>query len=41
MEKFQFHLLTYQLEAQIFLRDVAPDILTTVSWCGSLQNMFV
>jgi len=32
MEKFQFHLLTYQLEPQIFLRNVAPDILATVPW---------
>ena len=41
MENFQFHLLTYRFEAQIFLREVAPDILTFVTWCGSLQNMFV
>jgi len=41
MEKFQFYLLTYRLEAQFFLRDVASDILTTVPWCGSLRNMFV
>jgi len=29
------------LGAQIFLRAFAPDILTAVPWCGSLQNMFV
>ena len=41
MENFQFRLVTYHLEAQIFLRNVAPDILTIVSWCGSFRNMFV
>ena len=41
MENFQFRLLTYRLEAEIFLREVAPDVLTIVPWCGSLQNMFV
>ena len=39
MENFQFRLLTYHLEAQIFLREVAPDVLTIVPWCGSLRNM--
>jgi len=41
MENFQFRLLTYRLEAQIFLREVTPDVLTIVPWCGSLRNMFV
>ena len=41
MENFQFCLLTYHLEAQIFLREVTPDVLTIVPWCGSLRNMFV
>ena len=41
MENFQFRLLTYRFEAQIFLREVAPDVLTIVPWCGSLQDMFV
>jgi len=36
MENFQFRLLTYRFEAQLFLREVAPDVLTTVPWCGSL-----
>ena len=27
MENFQFRLLTYRLEAQIFLREVASDVL--------------
>ena len=41
MENFQFPLLTYRLEAQIFLRDFAPDVFKIVPWCGSLRNMFV
>jgi hypothetical protein len=41
MENFQFCLITYRLEAQIFLREVAPDVLTIVPWCGSLRNMFL
>jgi len=41
MENFQFCLLTYHLEVQIFLREEAPDIPTIVPWCGSLRNMFV
>ena len=41
MENFQFCLLTYRREDQIFLREVAPDVLTNVPWCGSLRNMFV
>ena len=36
MENFQFRLLTYRIEAQIFLREVAPDVLTIVPWCGGL-----
>jgi len=32
MENFQFHLLTYRPEAQIFLREVAPDILCALVW---------
>jgi hypothetical protein len=36
MEEFQFYLLTCWLEAQIFLRELTPDVLTTVSWYGSL-----
>jgi len=39
MEKFKFCLLPCRLEAQIFLREVAPDVLTFVPWCGSLQNV--
>ena len=38
MENFQFCLLTYRLETQTFLREVTPDVLTIVPWCG---NMFV
>jgi len=35
-------LFTYiHLEAQIFLREEAPDIPTIVPWCGSLRNMLV
>ena len=41
MEKFQFRLLTYCLEAHTFLREVAPDVLTNVPWSGSLRNTFV
>jgi len=41
MENFQFPLLTYRLEAQMFFREVASDLLTIVPWCGSLRNMFV
>ena len=41
MPNFQFCLLTYHLEAQIFLREVTPDVLTIVPWCDSLENMFV
>ena len=41
MENSQFRLLTYHLEAQILLREVAQDVLTIVRWCGSLRNMFV
>ena len=40
MENFQFCLLTYRLEPQVFLREVAPDVLTILPWCGSLQIMF-
>ena len=36
MENFQFPLLTYCLEAQIFLREVTPGVLTIVPRCGSL-----
>jgi hypothetical protein len=41
MENYQFRLIKHRLEAQIFLREVAADVLTIVPWCGSLQNMFV
>jgi len=41
MENFQFCLLTYHLEAQIFLKEVAPDVLTIMPWCGSLRNKFI
>jgi hypothetical protein len=41
MENFQFCLLTYSHEAQIFLRKVVPDVPTIIPWCGSVQNMFV
>ena len=40
MKNFQFRLVTYRLETQIFLREVAPSVLTIVPWCGSLRNMF-
>jgi len=40
MENFQFRLLTYRLEDQKFLLEVAPD-LTIVPWCGILRNMIV
>ena len=39
MEKFKFCLLTYCLEAQIFLREFPPDVLTFVPWFGSLRNV--
>jgi len=38
MENFQFRLFTYLLEAQIFLTEVAPNVLTNVPWCGSLRT---
>ena len=41
MENFQFRLLTYRLEAQKFLMEIAPDVLTIVPWCGILRNMIV
>jgi len=41
MENCQFCLLTYRLEAQISLMEVAPDVPTIVPWYGSLQNMSV
>ena len=36
MENFQFRLFTYCDEAQKFLMEVAPDVLTIVRWCGIL-----
>ena len=41
VQRFQFLLLTYRFESAIFRRKVAPDVLRSVPWCGSLQNMFV
>jgi len=32
MENFQFHLLTYRLQAQIFLREVTADVLCALVW---------
>ena len=40
MQKFQFLLLTYWLEFPGFLKEVAPDVVRTVSVHGNLQNMF-
>ena len=37
MQKFQFLLLTY---SPGFLKEVARDVVRTVSLCGNLQNMF-
>jgi hypothetical protein len=39
MENFKFRLLAYRIEAQTFLVEVAPDVLTIVPWCGILRNM--
>ena len=41
MENFKFRLLAYRIEAQTFLVEVAPDVLTIVPWCGILRNMIV
>ena len=40
MQKFQFLLLTYWLDSPCFLKEVARDVVRTVSLCGNLQNMF-
>jgi len=40
MQKFQFLLLTYWLDSPGFLKEVARDVVRTVSLCGNLQNMF-
>jgi len=40
MQKFQFLLLTYWLDSPVFLKEVARDVVRTVSLCGNLQNMF-
>ena len=39
MQKFQFILLTYWLESPGFLKEVAPDVVRSVTLCGNLQNM--
>ena len=40
MQKFHFLLLTYWLQSPGFLKEVARDVVRTVSLCGNLQNMF-
>ena len=40
MQKFQFLLLTYWLDSPGFLKEVARDVVRTVSLCGNLQNIF-
>ena len=40
MQKFQFLSLTYWLDSPGFLKEVARDVVRTVSLCGNLQNMF-
>ena len=40
MQKFQLLLLTYWLDSPVFLKEVARDVVRTVSLCGNLQNMF-
>ena len=40
MQKFQFLLLTYWLDSPVFLKEVARDVVRTVSLCGNLQNIF-
>jgi hypothetical protein len=40
MQKFQFLLFTYQLEAPVFLEEIRPDVLTAVPLCGSFRNVF-
>ena len=40
MQKFQFLLLTYWLDSPVFLKEVAHDVVRTVSLCGNLQNIF-
>ena len=39
MQKFQFLLLTYWLDSSVFLKEVARDVVRTVSLCGNLQNI--
>jgi len=41
MQKFKFLLLTYWLDSPGFLKEVARDVVRTVSLCGNLQNMFL
>ena len=38
--KISVLLLTYWLDSPGFLREVARDVVRTVSLCGNLQNMF-
>ena len=40
IKKSQFLLLTYWLDSPVFLKEVARDVVRTVSLCGNLQNMF-
>jgi len=40
MQKFQFLLLSYWLDSPGLLKEVARDVVRTVSLCGNLQNMF-
>jgi len=39
MQKFHFLLLTCWLVSPVFLKEVAPDVFTTLPQCGILQNM--
>jgi len=40
IKKIQFLLLTYWLDSPVFLKEVARDVVRTVSLCGNLQNKF-
>jgi len=40
MQKFQFPLLTYWRDPTVFLKEVAHDVVRTVSLCGNLQNKY-
>jgi len=40
MQKFQFPLLTYWLDATVFLKEVARDVVRTVPLGGNFQNNY-